>query len=137
MVGYGRVGRLIAQSLSAAGRPLVLIEEELDVAREAKAAGLALVRGNATDDEVLRNAGIDHASRLLIAIPEGFEGGAIAERARRLNPALTIIARAHSDAEVAHLERLGADRVVMGERETASRMFDLAGLPPPAANSAS
>ncbi|HEX6374637.1 MAG TPA: YbaL family putative K(+) efflux transporter [Allosphingosinicella sp.] len=135
LIGYGRVGRLIAQRLSAAGRPLVLVEDELDVAREARAAGLAVVRGNATDDEILRAAGIDHASKLLIAIPEGFEGGAIAERARRLNPALTIIARAHSDAEVAHLERLGADRVVMGERETARKMFDLAGVPGPAAAS--
>ena len=87
-----------------------------------------MVRGNATDAPTLRAAGIERAAKLLIAIPEGFEGGAIAERARRLNPALKIIARAHSDAEVAHLERLGADEVVMAERETARRMFELAGV---------
>ena len=129
LIGYGRVGRLIAERLSAAGRPLVLVEDEPDVARDAQSAGLAVVRGNATGDDVLREAGIERAAKLLIAIPEGFEGGAVAERARRLNPRVTIIARAHSDAEVAHLERLGADRVVMGERETAERMFDLAGVP--------
>jgi CPA2 family monovalent cation:H+ antiporter-2 len=130
LVGFGRVGRMLSQRLTAAGMPVVVIEEELDIARAAKALGLSVVRGNATDDQVLRAAGIDHASKLLIAIPEGFEGGAIAERARRLSPDLTIIARAHSDAEVAHLERLGADQVVMGERETARQMFELAGLPP-------
>lgn len=131
LIGYGRVGRLIAQRLGAATRPFVIVEDEPDIARKAEAAGLPVIRGNATNDDVLRAAGIDRASKLLIAIPEGFEGGAIAERARRLNPALTIIARAHSDAEVAHLERLGADRVVMGERETARQMFDLAGVPEP------
>ncbi|TFI60093.1 Kef family K(+) transporter [Sphingomonas parva] len=132
LIGYGRVGRLIAARLLADGRPLVVVEDEPDVAREATAAGLRVVRGNATDEAVLRAAGLDCAARLLIAIPEGFEGGAIAERARRLNPALTVVARAHSDAEVAHLERLGADHVVMGERETARRMFDLSSVARPA-----
>jgi CPA2 family monovalent cation:H+ antiporter-2 len=135
LIGYGRVGRLIAERLTAAGRPLVVVEDEPDIAREAAAAGLPVIRGNATDDAVLRAAGINQASRLLIAIPEGFEGGAIAERARRLNPAVTIIARAHSDVEVKHLERLGVDQVVMGERETARQMFELAGLPSPTAAS--
>jgi len=45
---------------------------------------------------------------------------------------MTVIARAHSDAEVAHLERLGADEVVMGEREIAGRMFALASVAAPA-----
>ena len=125
LVGYGRVGRMILGRLAAEGRAAVVIEDEYDAAREAEAVGCTVIRGNATDEAVLRRAGIDQASKLLIAIPEGFEGGAIAERARRLNPALKIIARAHSDAEVAHLERLGADEVIMGERETAKQMFQL------------
>ena len=128
LVGYGRVGRLIARRLHADNRPVVIVEDEPDAAREAAAAEMEVVRGNATDAPTLRAAGIERAAKLLIAIPEGFEGGAIAERARRLNPALKIIARAHSDAEVAHLERLGADEVVMAERETARRMFELAGV---------
>ena len=128
LVGYGRVGRLIAQRLRADSRPVVIVEDEPDAAREAAAADMEVVRGNATDPATLRAAGIHRAAKLLIAIPEGFEGGAIAERARQLNPGLKIIARAHSDAEVAHLERLGADQVVMGERETARRMFELAAV---------
>jgi len=82
LVGYGRVGRLIAQQMLADGRPVVVIENEFDMAREAETAGLPVVRGNATEASVLHMAGIGRASKLLIAIPEGFEGGAIAERAR-------------------------------------------------------
>ena len=85
--------------------------------------------GNATKEQVLRQAGAQHASKLLIAIPEGFEGGVIAQRAKELNPSLLIIARAHSDDEVSHLRRLGATHVVMAERETAARMFALAAEP--------
>jgi CPA2 family monovalent cation:H+ antiporter-2 len=76
---------------------------------------------------VLRAAGIVEAGQLVLAIPEGFEAGAIAERARAVNPTLRILARAHSDEEVVHLEPHGADYVVMGEREIARRLLTLLG----------
>ena len=86
-----------------------------------------MVRGSALEDRHLRAAGINEARRLLIAVPEGFEGGAIHDHARHLNPDLQVIARAHSDAEVKHLEGLGVPHVVMGERELAARMLSLCG----------
>ena len=49
------------------------------------------------------------------------------EQARRANPALEIVARAHSDDAVEHLTGLGADLAVMGEREIARRMLDTRG----------
>jgi monovalent cation:H+ antiporter-2, CPA2 family len=127
LVGYGRVGSRIAKRLHDGGRALVVIEDQPDIARQAQADGMQVVLGNATQPQVLREAGMEHASKLLIAIPEGFEGGVIAERARALNPAVPIIARAHSEEGVDHLLRLGAGQVVMGEREIAERMFSLAG----------
>jgi CPA2 family monovalent cation:H+ antiporter-2 len=129
LVGYGRVGRIIGQGLAGQKRKFVVIEAERDTARRAEEDGAAVLVGNAADRRVLTEAGIARASRLLLAIPGGFEAGAIAEKARSLNPLVQIIARAHSDEEVAHLERLGAQKVVMGERETAARMFELAAEP--------
>ena len=126
LVGYGRVGSHIAKQLHEGRRALIVIEDQRDTARKAETEGMQVVLGNATQPRVLHEAGIEHASKLLIAIPEGFEGGAVAERARELNPKLPIIARAHSDEEVEHLRRLGAQHVVMAERETAKRMFTLA-----------
>jgi CPA2 family monovalent cation:H+ antiporter-2 len=86
---------------------------------------MEVLRGNAVDQRILEAAGIKQAGHLLIAIPEAFEAGAIFEHARALNPDIRVIARAHSDAEVQHLERLGVPDVVMGEREIASRMLVL------------
>jgi len=127
LVGYGRVGKLIAARLMERKVHFVLIEGDADRAEEAEEAGLSVVRGSALEDRHLKAAGITEARRLLIAVPEGFEGGAIHEHARRLNPEIQVIARAHSDAEVAHLEGLGVPHIVMGERELASRMLTLCG----------
>ena len=124
LIGYGRVGTLVAQG---AGPGLTIVEDQPDLADAARANGFRVVVGNAASDDVLREAGIAEAGRLILAIPEGFEAGAIAERAREANPALQILARAHSDEEVAHLERHGADHVVMGEREIARRLLALLG----------
>ena len=89
-----------------------------------------MVIGNATESHILSEAGIDEADKLVIAIPEGFEAGAIAARARRMNAEVTIFARAHSDDEVDHLIGLGVDQVVMGEREIAGRLTELLAASP-------
>nr|WP_314443715.1 YbaL family putative K(+) efflux transporter [uncultured Sphingomonas sp.] len=123
LVGYGRVGKLVAAGFRERQCGFVVIEDEPDVAREAEADGLTVIRGNATARDVLATAGIDQARLLFLAIPEGFEAGAVAERAKRLQPELKIIARAHSDEEVLYLERFGADQVIMGEREIARVML--------------
>ena len=60
----------------------------------------------------------------MIAIPEAFEAGQIVQQARAANPDIRIIARAHADAEVDHLKGLGADVVIMGEREIARGMIE-------------
>ena len=80
------------------------------------------VRGNAASKSILDEAGIAEAGHLLIAIPEGFEAGGIAEIAKKLNPAVKVIARAHSKEEVKHLLGHGADRVIEGEEEIARQL---------------
>ncbi len=128
LIGYGRVGSHIGGMICGRGEGLTVIEDQKDMAAAAEAAGATVIVGDATKESVLRQAGLDAASTLLIAIPEGVEAGAIVRRARAINPKLVIVARAHSDEEVADLVRHGADHVVMAERETASRMAERAML---------
>ncbi|WP_315761678.1 YbaL family putative K(+) efflux transporter [Sphingomonas sp. Y38-1Y] len=127
LVGFGRVGRILAPQMKDAGYRVVIVEDQADVLRDAREAGFDGVRGDATDAAVLARADLSGASTLLVAIPEGYEAGVIANRARAASPALRIIARAHSDEQVVNLEKNGADHVVMGEREIALRMAELAG----------
>ena len=128
LIGFGRVGSHIGSLLCSRGEALVVIEDQKDMAAAARAAGATVIVGDATKESVLRQAKIDTAATLLIAIPEGVEAGAIVRRARAINPQLVIVARAHSDEEVGDLVRRGADHVVMAERETATRMAERAML---------
>ncbi len=134
VVGYGRVGALLGAGLKARGEKVLVIEEQGDAVATARRDGAELLLGNAADPAVLAAAGLDRARRLFVAIPQSFEAGQVCEQARRDNPALPIVARAHSDAEVAHLTRCGATLTIMGEAEIARAMLALcgAGEPPPA-----
>ncbi|HVI98550.1 MAG TPA: YbaL family putative K(+) efflux transporter [Sphingomonas sp.] len=129
LVGHGRVGHRIAERLHEGAHSLVVIDDDPERVEAAAARGIEAIRGDATDPRVLEAAGIARAATLMLAIPEGFEAGAIAQRARAINPAIRIIARAHSDAQVAHLEGLGVAEIVMGEREIAAQMLRLASAP--------
>ena len=126
LVGHGRVGSRIASELVNAGQLLTLIESEHDVDLPAEGDKLSIVRGNAASPSILAEANVAAARMLIVAIPETFEAGQIVEQARAVNPALTIVARAHSDAEVDYLRKLGADRTIMGEEEIARRMSSIA-----------
>ena len=124
LVGYGRVGKLIAQGL--AGIPLLAIEDGAEAQEALRAAAIETIAGNAAQDAVLHAANLPGARLLFVAIPEAFEAGQIVQQARKANPSLPIIARAHFDAEVEHLRSLGATQVVMGEREIAHAMLEFA-----------
>jgi len=121
LVGFGRVGRLVAQEMK--DRPLLVIEEAPDATEKLRAAGIEHITGNAAQGDALTAANIAGATMLFVAIPEAFEAGQIVEQARRANPGLRIVARAHYDAEGDHLIAKGADKVIMGEREIAHAMI--------------
>jgi CPA2 family monovalent cation:H+ antiporter-2 len=116
-VGFGRVGSVAGGGLHASGAPLVVIEDSDHSIAAARAQGIEVVVGNAASADVLKLANIGAAKCLMIAIPNGFEAGTVCETGRKVNPAIRIIARAHSEEEEAHLRGLGADTVIMGERE--------------------
>ena len=117
LIGYGRVGTVVADGLKRQGTPFVLIEDSEKRVAAAHAAGIEVVIGNAAGGKALALANIAAARTLLIAIPNAFEAGQAVEQAHKLNPSLQIIARAHSDEEVTYLHDLGAQEVIMGERE--------------------
>lgn len=131
VVGYGRVGALLGAGLLARGEKVLVIEEQGDAVEAAKRDGAELLLGNAADPAVLAAAGLSRARRLFVAIPQSFEAGQVCEQARRDNPALPIVARAHSDAEVAHLTKCGATLTIMGEAEIARAMLALCVAPEP------
>ena len=93
-----------------------MIEENIDIAVRLRQAGQEAITGNAADPEVIAAGNLSRARCLLVAIPDAFEGGQVVAQARTFSADLPIIARAHSEDEIGHLEKHGATLVVMGER---------------------
>ncbi|MDQ3289383.1 MAG: Kef family K(+) transporter [Pseudomonadota bacterium] len=125
IVGYGRVGSELARLLTVRGVVVVAIDGEDDLVARARADGLPAIRGNAVKEQVLREAAPERATTALVAIPNALEAGEIVARLRSLNPALSIVARAHSDLELKHLLEHGADAAVMAERELAHSLAEM------------
>ena len=119
LIGYGPVGSIVADALQKSGQPFLIIEDADQVIAQLRGKKIETIAGNAARSDVLKSANLSGARYLLIAIPEAFEAGQIVQQARAANPKIQVIARAHSDAEVDHLKSLGADLIIMGEREIA------------------
>jgi CPA2 family monovalent cation:H+ antiporter-2 len=136
LVGYGRVGSLVGADLKAAGLPFLVIEDADQRIDACQTAGIEVVVGNAASPKILELANLPEARSLLVAIPGSFEAGQVVDQARKANPTILIVARAHSDAEVDYLTKLGADTVIMGEREIAKGMVERLDGEPPATDGA-
>ena len=122
VVGHGRVGGAICSELHRAGARCVVIEHEHRVLESLAAQGITAIEGDASVPATLEAAGLRGARLLVIAIPDGFQARRVLEIARATRPELDVVARAHSEPEVAKLEALGVSLAVMGERELAARM---------------
>ena len=131
LIGYGRVGSEIARLLREREVPLVVLDDDADLVQKARDEGYPAIRGNAANAKVLDEAAPENASLVVLAIPQPLEAGEVVARLRALRPDMTILARAHSDGEVRHLLRHGADGAVLAEKELAHSMAEMALSAPP------
>jgi CPA2 family monovalent cation:H+ antiporter-2 len=123
LVGHGRVGKVVSAALRVGGTPLLVIEDSPGMVEQLHKEGVEVLLGNAAAPDMLQAANLVGARGLLVAIPDAFEGGQIVSKARALSATLPIIARAHSEEEIAHLKHHGANIVIMGEQEIAKAML--------------
>ena len=131
VIGYGRVGRELTRLLQDRGIPLVLVESDPDRVEAARKNGLVTVRGNAAAEGVLNAARPQSAQLAILAMPQALEAGEIIARLKAIHPGISVLARAHSEAEVKHLLGHGADAAVLAERELAYSLVDMMMATPP------
>ncbi len=122
LVGYGRVGRNIAEALAAQGIHYVVAEQNRELVDQLRQQGIAAVAGNAGEPAVLIQAHIHKARMLVVATPDTFHVRAMIETARALNPDIKIAVRTHSEEEAALLRSERAGVIFIGEQELARSM---------------
>ena len=113
VAGFGRVGRQVAKEIMARNAPCVVIEREEASIDKLALEGLVAVAGDATDDDVLMKAGVEHARTLISTLPEEAQNVYLTLTARHMNPKLNIIARADYEEGEKKLLRAGANHVVI------------------------
>lgn len=120
--GFGRVGEHVVQDLMAHDEDLVLVEMLPSVRHEFENSNVIMVEGNATDDKVLLQAGIDHAAGICCCLPNDSDNVYVALTARALNPNLTIISRSNSPESERKLIIAGVDHVINPYTTSGRRM---------------
>jgi voltage-gated potassium channel len=123
--GYGRVGRRVAEEFRLSGEPYVVLDFHEDAVSAAKEHGDLLIEGNATEDEDLRRAGIEHAKGLVAAADSDADNLYIALSARSVRPDMQIVARASDEDAEKKLKLAGADRVVLPYASAGRTMANL------------
>jgi CPA2 family monovalent cation:H+ antiporter-2 len=122
LVGFGRVGRRIADDLTARGVHFVLAEQNRELVESARERGIPAVVGNAAEPVVLIQAHIARAAMLVIATPDTFDVRKMVEIAKALNPSVQCVVRTHNAEEAELLRKETGGRVFVGEEELAGSM---------------
>ncbi|MGV8897711.1 MAG: YbaL family putative K(+) efflux transporter [Burkholderiaceae bacterium] len=122
LVGYGRVGRRIAEELTARGIHYVIVEQNRERVDQLRKRGISAVAGNAAEPSVMIQAHIARAAMLVVATPDTFHVRAMIETARALNPAIQTVVRTHSENEAILLRQEKVGKVFLGEHELAAGM---------------
>jgi len=114
--GYGRMGQILCDELTREDVKFVVIEGDAEIADRLKEKGLRVVDGDATEDEVLRTAGVERAKGLVAVVSRNVDNLYITLSAREMcrqdNPGLYILARATDQHASQKIARAGADRVI-------------------------
>jgi voltage-gated potassium channel len=124
--GFGRVGRQVSRDLRAAGANHVVIDPNPANREAALAAGVPLIESEASDDEILKQAGIERAQGVIACVDSDAENIFITLTAREMRADILIIARASAEDSEKKLMRAGADRVISPYKTSGSAMARLA-----------
>lgn len=120
--GAGRVGTNVIDVLMKENVPFCLIEENEEIVNSLLNQGLLALQGDATKDELLIQAGIQHARGVISALSEDAYNVYVTLTAKAINPGLTVVARAERPESVEKLKRAGADKVIAPAQIGGQRM---------------
>lgn len=127
--GYGRNGKQAATKLLAYNKPFVIIEKNKETIDKFQDDKMMFILGNANEDEILYQAGIDRASTLISALPNDADNLFVVLSARQIKKDLRIISRASQETSYEKLKLAGANNVILPDRIGGDHMASLVVVP--------
>ncbi|WP_299338064.1 TrkA family potassium uptake protein [uncultured Psychroserpens sp.] len=127
--GYGRNGKQAAKKLNAYNKPFVVIEKSKELIDKYEDEDISFVHGNANEDEILIQAGIERASTLISALPNDADNLFVVLSARQINGKMSIISRASQETSYQKLKLAGANNVILPDRIGGDHMASLVVVP--------
>ena len=124
IIGFGRVGRLVAEMLALHDRPYVAVDSSIDVVKAARGEGFPLIFGDASRPELLDRLNLGHASALILTMDDRVQAVRIVKKVRGWCPDLTIVARARDPEHAAELYKAGATDAVPETLESSLQLSE-------------
>lgn len=127
--GYGRNGKQVVRKLLAYKKSFVVIEKNKDIEDRLKVDNVPYIIGNANEDEVLLQAGIDRASAFISALPNDADNLFVVLSTRQINKDINIISRASLESSYNKLKFAGANNVILPDKLGGDHMASLVVVP--------
>ena len=124
LIGFGRVGRLVAEMLARHDRPYLALDADIDTVSHGKRDGFRVLFGDAARAEMIDRLGLDTASALVLTMDDPVAQLSLTRRVRADHPALPIIARARDVDHAAELYRAGATDAVPQQLESSFQLSE-------------
>ncbi|HYD11830.1 MAG TPA: cation:proton antiporter [Allosphingosinicella sp.] len=126
IIGFGRVGRMVAEMFTEHGKPYVAVDSSIDSVKAGRAEGFSIVFGDAARPEFLDKLNLGHASALILTMDDPVQAIRTVKRVRAWCPDLTIVARARDTRHAAELYRAGATDAVPETLESSLQLAEAA-----------
>ena len=124
--GYGRIGSQVVSEFESIGHEYVVIDSNREAIERLRQEDRLHIEADAASEEILQEAGIEHARALISAVDSDERSVYITLIARALNPKLWIVARASRAASIRRLELAGANQAVSPYLMAGHRMAEMA-----------
>ncbi|MEO7688086.1 MAG: cation:proton antiporter [Sphingomonas sp.] len=124
IIGFGRVGRMVADMLKVHSKPFIAVEADIDAVKAARAEGYPVIFGDVARSELVDKLGLGRAAALILTMDDPVLSVQLTRRVRGWVPNLTIVARARDTAHAAELYRAGATDAVPETLESSLQLSE-------------
>ena len=124
IIGFGRVGRMVAEMLNRHGRPFIAVDADADTVRQARAEGHPVIFGDVARPGFVEKLNLAQAGALVLTMDDPVQNVATTAKARTLWPNLCIVARARDAHHAGELYRAGASDAVPETLESSLQLSE-------------